>query len=130
MGVPADTAFSKISPDSGRFKINPAVETMNAFRTGSIRNAEHTAPYMHNGVFKTLEEVVNFYDAGGGVGRGLKISNQTLSADSLKLSKTEKSQLITFIKSLNENISFEDSPAALPVSKEKILNQRKVGGEY
>jgi len=130
LGVPADTSFSKISADSGRAKINPAIQTMNAFRTGSIRNAEHTKPYMHNGVFNTLEQVIDFYDAGGGVGKGLKISNQTLSADSLKLTRTEKDQLISFIRSLNENINFEPSPAALPVSKDKNLNSRKVGGEY
>ncbi|MEP7164538.1 MAG: cytochrome c peroxidase [Ferruginibacter sp.] len=130
LGVPADTAFSKISPDSGRSRINPASQTMNAFRTGSIRNAEHTKPYMHNGVFNSLEEVINFYDAGGGVGKGLKISNQTLSTDSLKLSKTEKEQLTAFLRSLNENIKFENPPSALPASKNKNLNGRKVGGEY
>ena len=130
LGVPVDTAYSKISPDSGRARVNSAPQTINAFRTGSIRNAEHTKPYMHNGVFNTLEEVINFYDAGGGVGKGLKISNQTLSPDSLKLSSTEKNQLITFIKSLNENINFEAPPKVLPLSKDKNLNMRKVGGEY
>ncbi len=130
LGVPADTVYSKISPDSGRTLINPAVQTMNAFRTGTIRNAEHTKPYMHNGVFNTLEEVISFYDAGGGVGKGLKISNQTLSADSLKLSNLEKEQLTAFLRSLNENIKFEAAPVALPVSKDKKLNTRKIGGEY
>jgi cytochrome c peroxidase len=130
LGVPADTAYSKLSPDSGRARINPAPQTMNAFRTGSIRNAAFTKPYMHNGVFNTLDEVISFYNAGGGVGKGLKISNQTLSADSLKLSKTEKETLKAFINSLNENIKFEDAPGALPISKDKNLNNRKVGGEY
>ena len=130
LGVPVDTAYSKISADSGRALINPAAQTMNAFRTGTIRNIEHTKPYMHNGVFNTLEEVISFYDAGGGVGKGLKISNQTLSADSLKLSYLEKVQLTTFLRSLDENIKFEAPPGTLPVSKDKKLNNRKVGGEY
>ncbi|MEI9809997.1 MAG: hypothetical protein WDO16_20200 [Bacteroidota bacterium] len=49
--------------------INPANETMNAFRTGTVRNAELTKPYMHNGVFQTLDQVIDLYDAGGGVGK-------------------------------------------------------------
>ncbi|MFM9944641.1 MAG: cytochrome-c peroxidase [Bacteroidia bacterium] len=130
LGVPADTAYSKLSTDKGRFGINPAIETANAFRTGSLRNAQYTKPYMHNGVFASLNEVVDFYDGGGGAGRGLKVENQTLSSDSLHLTKTEKHQLVQFMKSLNEDIIFEVPPTKLPVSKNKAWNKRKVGGEY
>jgi cytochrome c peroxidase len=130
VGVPSDTTFKQLSADKGRYEVNPAVETMNAFRTGSLRNTEHTAPYMHNGVFKTMKEVIDFYDAGGGVGKGLIVNNQTLSSDSLHLSKTEKENIIQFLQSLNENILFETPPKKLPLSKIKILNSRKVGGEY
>lgn len=130
LGVPKDTGFKALSPDKGRYEINPANETLHAFRTGSIRNAAYTKPYMHNGVFTSLEQVINFYDAGGGTGRGLKVDNQTLSPDSLKLTKTEKANLLSFIQSLNENIPFENAPEKLPASKNKILNQRKVGGDY
>jgi cytochrome c peroxidase len=130
LGVPHDTTFTGISPDKGRYEINPANETFDAFRTGTIRNAQFTKPYMHNGVFKTLEEVINFYDAGGGAGKGLKVPNQTLESDSLHLSKQDKKDLLAFIFSLNENVIFENPPAALPVSKIEELNTRKVGGEY
>ena len=85
---------------------------------------------MHNGVFQTLDQVIDIYDAGGGVGKKLVVDNQTLSTDSLKLSKEEKSNLIAFIHSLNENVIFEAPPAALPASSNKSLNNRKVGGEY
>jgi cytochrome c peroxidase len=130
LGVPADTSFKQLSPDKGRYNVNPAYETLNAFRTGSLRNIEHTAPYMHNGVFKTLGEVIDFYDAGGGAGRGLTVVNQTLSPDSLHLSKMEKDNLVQFLHSLNEDIPFEAPPANLPLSKNKGLNKRKAGGEY
>jgi cytochrome c peroxidase len=130
LGVPADATYKKLSDDKGRYVVNAADETMMAFRTGSIRNAEYTKPYMHNGVFKTLEEVVDFYDAGGGAGRKLAVSNQTLSSDSLKLSQTEKRDLILFIKSLNENIIFQSPPTDLPVSSNKAWNNRKPGGLY
>jgi len=130
LGTPADAKFGKLSDDKGRHGINPAFETMNAFRTGTVRNAEHTAPYMHNGVFRTLEEVIDFYDAGGGAGRHFDIANQTLSSDSLKLTPTEKTELISFIRSLNEQVIFEEPPATLPASSVSALNARKPGGEY
>lgn len=130
IGVPADSEFTKLSEDKGRYLVHPADETIHAFRTGSIRNAQFTKPYMHNGVFRTLEEVIDFYNAGGGAGRHLQVPNQTLSADSLNLSPTEKKELISFIHSLNEQIVFQRPPESLPLSKDKKLNSRKVGGEY
>ncbi len=130
LGVPADTAFKALSNDKGRFEINAADETFHAFRTSTLRNAEKTKPYMHNGVFTDLNQVINFYDAGGGVGRGLNVDNQTLSSDSLHLTATEKKELIAFIKSLTEHIDFEHAPEQLPVSNIAILNKRKVGGTY
>lgn len=130
LGVPADTNFSKLSADKGRYTINQADETLNAFRTGTLRNAEKTKPYMHNGVFRSLLEVINFYDAGGGAGRGLAVKNQTLSSDSLHLTIVEKNKLIEFIQSLTEKIPFEPLPDKLPLSSIKKLNTRKIGGEY
>jgi cytochrome c peroxidase len=130
IGVPEDTAFLHLSNDKGRYEMNPATETLHAFRTGTIRNATHTAPYMHNGVFTSLTQVIDFYNNGGGAGRKLVIANQTLSADPLQLTTEEKSNLIQFINSLNEDIVFETPPQQLPVSKIKALNNRKPGGEY
>jgi len=130
LGTPEDNNFAALSSDKGRYMINQAPETLHAFRTGSIRNAEYTGPYMHNGVFKTLEEVIDFYDVGGGQGKKLVVDNQTLPGDSLKLNVSEKNDLIAFIHSLNENIIFEDPPISLPISSDKTLNQRKVGGQY
>ena len=130
LGVPTDTNFTSLSPDKGRFNINAANETANAFRTGTVRNASKTAPYMHNGVFRTLEQVIDFYDLGGGNGKGLKVNNQTLSSDSLHLTKDDKTNLIAFINSLTENIEFENVPEKIPMYKNKKLNDRKVGGKY
>ncbi len=130
IGVPSAATSKNISNDNGRYGIHAAAETKNAFRTPTIRNTAFTKPYMHNGIYKTLEEVIDFYDAGGGAGKGIAVSNQTLSSDSLHLSKEEKIQLIAFINSLSENIPFETPPQHLPLCKDKALNQRKAGGEY
>ena len=93
LGVPKDIAFKSLNDDKGRHGVNPADEMDHAFRTGTIRNIAYTAPYMHNGVFKTLNEVIDFYDVGGGAGKGLSVTNQTLSSDSLKLTAEEKQDL-------------------------------------
>lgn len=130
LGVPADTLYRNLSPDEGRYVINAAKETRNAFRTGSIRNAAHTKPYMHNGVFNTLEQVIEFYNTGGGAAHGLKVANQTLSADSLHLTAQEKIDIISFMQSLNEQIVFDTPPYNLPASKNKSLNNRVLGGSY
>lgn len=130
LGVPKDTNYRELSVDKGRYDVNPAHETGSAFRTGTVRNAAYTRPYMHNGVFATLEQVVDFYDAGGGAGHGLMLENQTLSADSLKLTPIEKKDLISFIHTLNENVIIETPPVKLPRSSISALNKRKVGGVY
>jgi cytochrome c peroxidase len=57
---------------------------------------------MHNGVYKTLEEVIDFYNDGGGLGLGFEVPNQTLPEDKLNLSVKEKKQLIAFMKTLTD----------------------------
>jgi cytochrome c peroxidase len=85
---------------------------------------------MHNGVFRRIEEVIDFYDAGGGRGRGLNLSNQTLPPEPLKLSVDEKRDIIAFLASLDEAIPVEQPPVSLPRSRNRELNDRKPGGEY
>ena len=104
IGVPASLAWKNavIDKDSGRYAINQLKELRFAFKTPTIRNAEKTAPYMHNGVYKTLDEVVEFYHVGGGVGIGIELPFQSLPFDSLTLNKNEKKAIISFIKSLTD----------------------------
>jgi cytochrome c peroxidase len=73
-----------------------------AFKTPTVRNVAVTAPYMHNGVFRTLDEVVDFYDGGGGNGRGMRLPNQTLSSDSLDLSEQDKQDLVSFLRATTD----------------------------
>lgn len=103
LGVPKSKQTPKtIDPDKGKYLYTQFDIHEYAFKTPGIRNANLTAPYMHNGVFTTLEEVVEFYNAGGGAGQGMKLENQTLAADSLKLSKKEVSDIVKFIESLTD----------------------------
>ncbi|RYE22800.1 MAG: cytochrome C peroxidase [Sphingobacteriales bacterium] len=130
LGVPGNIKYQMADSDIGRYVVNPNTEMKHAFRTSTIRNTAYTKPYMHNGVFNNLDEVIEFYDNGGGAGRGLDVSNQTLSSDSLKLTNAEKTYLKDFIFALNERIIFEQPPVKLPKSNIKALNSRKVGGIY
>lgn len=102
IGTPQDAAGKKLSPDQGRYLFNKMPQLVGAFKTPTVRNAAVTAPYMHNGVFKTLEEVVDFYNKGGGKGLGLEVENQTLPFDELKLTKNEEKALVAFMKTLTD----------------------------
>lgn len=74
----------------------------NSFKTVTVRNSALTKPYFHNGAFNTLEEVMDFYNEGGGEGLGLPVKNQTLSPEKLNLSETEIRQIIAFLNSLTD----------------------------
>jgi cytochrome c peroxidase len=102
IGVPADTANSTIDNDPGAFTPVPNNYKRHAFKTPTLRNIALTAPYMHNGVYATLEQVIDFYDKGGGAGLGLTVPNQTLSPDPLLLTPDEKQALIAFMQALTE----------------------------
>jgi cytochrome c peroxidase len=63
-GRPGTRDSARIDPDVGRFAVDRVGLHRFAFKTPTLRNVALTAPYMHNGVFRTLEEVLDFYDGG------------------------------------------------------------------
>lgn len=94
----------KIDPDFGKFLFTTAVIHKYSFKTPSLRNIAVTTPYMHNGVYKTLEEVMEFYNKGGGKGLKIDPPNQTLPFDKLNLSKKEITDIIAFMKTLTDTV--------------------------
>ena len=106
LGVPATTATlnAKLDSDLGKYLFTRSAIHKYSFKTPTIRNIELTAPYMHNGVFKTLEEVMDFYNKGGGKGLKIAPGNQTLPFDKLNLSKKEQTDIINFMKSLTDSL--------------------------
>ncbi|MNR09324.1 Cytochrome c551 peroxidase precursor [compost metagenome] len=102
IGTPNEASGKKLSPDLGRYLYNKMPQLVGAFKTPTVRNVAVTAPYMHNGVFKTLEEVVSFYNKGGGQGLGYEVENQTLPFDKLNLTVTEEQALVAFMKTLTD----------------------------
>jgi cytochrome c peroxidase len=106
LGVPGLRSSLPKLPDEdlGRYERFPASPYKRAFKTPTIRNSAHTGPYMHNGSFKTLRAVLDFYNQGGGAGIGLTSPEQTLSVKKLHLSKAEISDIIAFLEALTDNL--------------------------
>ncbi len=105
IGVPNDTLEgARVSDDLGRYHLFNVEERKHFFKTPTVRNASKTAPYMHNGVYGTLEEVMTFYNDGGGVGLGIELEHQTLPTDSLDLNAQEIQDIIGFLKTLEDEV--------------------------
>ena len=133
LGVPSSDVKTKreLDADIGRAGVINVDIFKHAFKSPTLRNIELTGPYMHNGVFKTLEEVIEFYNIGGGTGLGYEVPFQTLAPDSLHLSQNEKFQLISFLKTLTDTVGLTFKPTSLPEFPDNPkLNLRPIGGDY
>jgi len=69
---------------------------------------------MHNGVYDSLEEVMDFYNRGGGAGIGIDLEHQTLPPAPLGLEEEEIKAIITFMQSLEDFQHLDDKPTKLP----------------
>lgn len=115
-GVP-EAGYRSADRDLGLYYVTKNPRDADKFRTPSLRELKYTAPYMHNGVFAALEEVVAFYDAGGGV------AGADRELQPLHLAPAEKKDLVEFLNSLSldQPMVIEDPPlpetAPLPKGK-------------
>jgi cytochrome c peroxidase len=102
--------MDKPNPDMGRFLVTGRAEEKGAFKTPTLREVEHTAPYMHDGSLKSLEEVVEHYNKGG-------IKNPQLDQrmKPLGFSEQDKRDLVAFLKALSgEGWQHIKAPRAFP----------------
>ncbi len=95
--------YRNLNEDPGRYLITREKKDWKAFRTPPLREVSKTAPYMHNGVFATLDEVIDFFDRGGG--------KDNAALRPIGLSPEEKMQLKAF---LVEALSGEDLQITFP----------------
>ena len=104
IGVPKTKSKNpaELDDDLGKYLFIQSDIYKHSFKTPTLRNIELTAPYMHNGVFETLEEVMEFYNNGGGKGLHIAPKYQTLPFDKLNLSKKEIKDIISFMKTLTD----------------------------
>lgn len=106
--------------DVGHFVVTHNEKDMGSFITPTLRELKYTAPYMHNGMISSLDEVIEFYNKGGGPDRNYRSMNpcgQTVMLPlkdalmkPLKLSGGEKKALKAFLLSLSG-----DNPAIKPI---------------
>lgn len=82
--------------DLGRYTVTKNPEDIGAFKTPTLREIARTAPYMHDGRFGTLEDVVDFYNQGG-----IKNPFREKTLNPLGLTEQEKQDLVAFLRSLN-----------------------------
>jgi len=94
-GVP-EANYRDAALDRGLYYVTKNPKDIGKFRTPSLRELKYTAPYMHSGVFYTIEEVVDFYDKGGGDG-----PNKSPLIRKLGLSEQDKKDLVAFLESLS-----------------------------
>jgi cytochrome c peroxidase len=96
--------------DLGRYMVTTNPEEINAFKTPTLREIARSAPYMHDGRFKTLEDVVNFYNKGG-----VKNPHQDNLIIPLELTEEEKHDLVEFLHTLNgEGWQQAKAPTSFP----------------
>jgi len=102
IGVPLSKTDSIIDRDKGWYDIIGIDSYKHAFKIPTVRNINQTAPYMHNGIYATLEEVMEFYNNAGAIGLGFELDNMTLSEDNLQLSDKEIDHIVKFMESLQD----------------------------
>ena len=105
LGIDWDTQTVNV----GRYKITGEEDQIGAFKTPTLREISKTSPYMHDGRFVTLEEVIEFYNKGG-------IQNPHLDNTMVPLNLTpeEKKDLVEYLRALNGEGYQMDIPAKFP----------------
>jgi cytochrome c peroxidase len=107
-GVP-ESLYRSADRDLGLYYTTKQEADKGKFRTPSLRELKYTAPYMHNGVFRTLEAVIEFYNRGGG-----DDPKKSPLLKPLGLSDQEKDDLLAFLLSLSSDQPLIIEPPELP----------------
>jgi cytochrome c peroxidase len=87
--------------DAGRYLVTKKPSDLGAFKIPGLRNVAQTAPYMHNGMFRTLSEVIDYYDDPGKFVSD-PVNRDTILRRPLGLSSEEKKDLENFLLSLSD----------------------------
>jgi len=120
IGVPdmppniVNTPMPTEGPDLGRAEIEGGEPYKRAFKVPTLRNVALTAPYMHNGRFQTLEEVLDFYASGGGAGNGMNLPNLDDKIRRFKLTNQERRDLVAFLHALTDESKKPEIPERVP----------------
>jgi cytochrome c peroxidase len=98
--------------DQGRFAVDPQSFFYGSFRTPQLRNVALRAPYMHNGEFQTLSEVIDFYNRGGDYGINIDPNVNGIAG---QISAQGKANLLAFLQTLTDpRVALEQAPFNRP----------------
>jgi cytochrome c peroxidase len=97
--------LDSLSADAGRGRITRLPEDHGTFKVPSLRNIELTGPYMHDGRFQTLEEVLEHYSSGIQQAPNVDTSLYHMPA----FTQTERTQLLAFLRSLTDYVFISNS---------------------
>lgn len=106
-GIP-ESDYLALDRDPGHFLDTKKPEDKGKFRTPTLRELKYTGPYMHNGVFNSLDAVIDFYDHGGGHD---PFDTKSSLLTPLKLTADEKTALRAFLESLSGDPILVEAPA-------------------
>ncbi len=115
--APRNNGLDAVLTDLGLGAVTGNANDNGKFKVGSLRNIELTGPYMHDGRFETLEEVVEHYDSG--VQASATLDNRLRQRNSnqprrLNLTENEKAALVAFMKTLTDQTLAEEEKFSDP----------------
>jgi cytochrome c peroxidase len=96
MNVPE---YAQVKEDLGRYLVTKEEQDKGAFKTPTLRNVAQRDPYMHNGSFQSLEEIIDFYNEGGGA-----VAGKSPLLQPLALTAQEKRDLVAFLQALTGEV--------------------------
>lgn len=111
----SEDKYRDADTDRGLYYVTKNPKDIGKFRTPSLRELKYTAPYMHNGVFTTLPEVVDFYSVGGG-----KVQDKSALLKPLNLSAQEKTDLVAFLEALSMDRPLIHADPKLPATYQPL----------
>lgn len=100
----ANNGLNLVADDIGRMAVTKNPEDRGKFKTPSLRNIARTAPYMHDGRFATLEEVVEHYSSAMRRSATLDPNLAKHPAQGIGLNVQEKADLVAFLKTLTDEV--------------------------
>ena len=107
-----DSSYNLLTfPDAGLGEITGNKYDNGKFRTPTLRNIAVTAPYMHDGRFKTLEEVIDHYNTGGHYS-----PNKNPNVKPLDLTAKDKADLILFLNTLTDSVALQQETYFAPIN--------------
>jgi cytochrome c peroxidase len=111
------------APDNPKLPTDAGANSTYLFRTPSLRNLALTAPYMHSGVFNSLEQVLNFYDqVGDRRSQNPHVANNRLDGNLRRINNNDRGLIIQFLNALNDNSFDKTIPS-------RVASNLHVGGK-